>query len=136
MKWEGIDEFMAFLDDAPNNLRRLAGAHCAASAHHMRDHAMQNMGAMGIGLVTGRSRALYGVAVEPAAYDMQASGSVAAYAGYLAWPSEVVFYPRFLNDGTSRMVARPYHDLAFDQTWPFFEQGMRRAMERALQGAT
>src|SRR5690606_27981353 len=111
MEWEGIDQFIAFLNAAPGNLRRLAGAHAAASAHHMRGHAMANMGDMGIGLVTGRSRALYGVSVEPAAYDLRASGSVAAYAGYLAWPTDVMFYPRFLNDGTSRMAARPYHDL-------------------------
>lgn len=136
MRWEGMDQFLAFLDAAPENLRRLAGAHAAASAHHMRDHAMQNMGAMRIGLVTGRSRALYGVVVDPAAYDMKASGSVAAYAGYLSWPDEVEFYPRFLNDGTSRMGARPYHDLAFDQTRGFFERGMRRALERAMQGAS
>ncbi|REF69646.1 hypothetical protein [Paracoccus versutus] len=136
MEWEGVDQFLAFLNAAPGNLRRLAGAHAAASAHYMRDQAMANMGGMRIGLVTGRSRALYGVRVEPAAYDPRASGSVAAYAGYLAWPSDVVFYPRFLNDGTSRMAARPYHDLAFDQTRPFFEQGMRRALNRAMQGAS
>lgn len=136
MRWEGMDQFLSFLDRAPKNLRRLAGAHAAASAHHMRDHAMANMGVMGIRLITGRSRALYGIAVDPAAYDLPSSGSVAAYAGYLAWPSDVEFYPRFLNDGTSRMGARPYHDLAFDQTRPFFEQGMRRALARAMAGAS
>lgn len=124
------------LQNAAPNLKRLAGAHAAASAHHMRAQAMDNMSSMGIGLVTGRSRALYGVRVEPAAYDPRASGSVAAYSGYLDWPDDVVFYPRFLNDGTSLMRARPYHDLAFEQTAPFFEQGMKRALERALQGAT
>lgn len=134
MKWEGVDQFLQFLDQAPDNLRRLAGAHAAASAHHMRDHAMANMGMMRIGLVTGRSRALYGVRVNPAAYDMRTSGSVAAYAGYLNWPGDVVFYPAFLNDGTSRMGARPYHDLAFEQTRPFFEQGMKRALARAMAG--
>lgn len=136
MKWEGMDQFIDFLDRAPENLRRLAGAHAVATAHHMRQNAMQNMGAMGIGLVTGRSRALYGVKVDPAAYDMRASGSVAAYAGYLSWPSDVEFYPRFRNDGTSRMAARPYHDLAFDQSKGFFEHGMRRALARAMQGAS
>lgn len=134
MQWDGIEAFTAMLDAAPETLKRLAGAHAAHSARQMREHALHNMSGMGIGLVTGRSRALYGVRVDPRSYDPKGSGSVAAYAGYLNWPVAVVFYPAFLNDGTSQMAARPYHDLAFDQTRPFFEQGMKRALAQALGG--
>lgn len=124
MKWHGIDDFISDLDRMPSELEKLVGAHAFATANHMKRDAMANMSDMRIGLVTGRSRALFGTAYEYP--DTRAS------AGYLAWPEEVEFYPQFLNDGTPRMISKPYFDLAYEQQESFFVEGMERALERVL----
>jgi hypothetical protein len=132
MEWVGVDEFLSLTQDIKERMRVGAARNNFEAAKSMRDHAMQNMGAMGIGLVTGRSRALYGAKPHPGAFH--SGGSVAAYAGYLDWPSDVIFYPKFLNDGTSRMPSRPYHDLAFEQAAQDFQQGAGRAVIYAFTG--
>ncbi len=122
MKWTGINEFLTDLHGIEVELSDRAQAHCFASAREMRNNAMQNMGDLGIRLITGRSRALYGVALT----------ATGALAGYTAWPDDVEFYPEFLNNGTFRMAARPYHDLAFEMTETFFNDGMDRVFGQSM----
>lgn len=122
MKWTGIDEFLTDMTAFVKELDGRAQAHCFASAREMRNHAMQNMGDMRIRLITGRSRALYGVVLT----------ATGALAGYTAWPDDVEFYPIFLNNGTFRMAARPYHDLAFEMTEQFFNDGMDRVFGQTM----
>lgn len=129
---KGVDEFTSFLEASKERLRVGAARHNFETATLTRDLALQNMSGMGIGLVTGRSRALYGVKAGGGMFG--ASGSPAAYAGYLSWPSDVVFYPLFLNDGTVRMVARPYHDAAVEKARRFFYAEAPRVLEYALTG--
>lgn len=127
MEWENVTTYRRNLRRMPVLLKRFAAAAAAASAAHMQDEAMQNMSDMRIGLVTGRSRALYAVRASTA-------GSIAAYAGYLAWPRDVEFYPRYLNDGTSKMVSKPYHDMAFEASRRFFDNAMGQALAAAMRG--
>lgn len=127
MEWENVTEYRRNLKRSPVLLKRFAAAATAATAAYMQDQAMQNMVDMRIGLVTGRSRALYAVSASTA-------GSVAAYAGYLSWPGDVEFYPKFLNDGTSRMEAKPYHDMAYEASQAFFNNAMEQALDAALRG--
>lgn len=127
------DDFDAWMGQTRERLRVGAARHCYEAATLQRDRAMQNMGAMGIGLVTGRSRALYGVRADRRAFSLT-SGSVAAYAGYLTWPGDVIFYPLFLNDGTVKMVSRPYHDEAVETAGRFFANEGGRVLDYAATG--
>ncbi len=126
MSWrlEGFDAFEADMRSMGARLERLTTTHSFFSAKEMQQNAMQNMGDMRIGLITGRSRALYGAALR----------GMIGMAGYLVWPEDVEFYPAFLNNGTSRMMARPFHDLAFEQTRDFFYDGMARCLAQAMAG--
>lgn len=123
MRWSGMDDFLAGLEQMPVNLDKYATALAFSTARNMREYGLENMSSHRIGLVTGRSRALYGAALR---------GST-AIAGYLSWPDEVVFYPQFLNDGTSRTRARPYHDEAFDRAARDFANGMPGVIRRVME---
>jgi len=133
MELQGQDDFERFLDDVKERMRVGAARHNYEAATLTRDQALSNMGAMGIGLVTGRSRALYGVRASAGMFGAT-SGAVGAYAGYLEWEDGIVFYPKFLNDGTVKMVARPYHDMAVDRGELFHEREAGRVIDFALTG--
>lgn len=132
MTLTGMDDLFDEFDKITERLRQGLARHAYESAEFTRDRALQNMSLMNIGLVTGRSRALYGVRAGDALFGTEAS--VAAYAGYLKWPGDVVFYPEFLNEGTVKMGARPYHDLAVEQGEKFFNDGTKRVLDYALTG--
>lgn len=133
MSWQGMDDFLGDLDDAKERARVGASRHCYETATLVRDRALENMGRMGIGLVTGRSRALYGVKAPDSLFGSTA-GSISAYAGYLSWPLDVSFYPAFLNDGTVNMVSRPYHSEAVETGERFFFNEASRVLDYAITG--
>jgi len=126
MPVSGLDDFMRDLQGSKRQLERQATAHAYFTAKRMQNSALENMSGMRIGLVTGRSRALYGAALR----------GTTAMAGYISWPSDIEFYPHFLNNGTRFMVAKPYHDLAFEQQRQFFDDGMLRVLQQVLKGAS
>lgn len=132
-EWRGMDEFLGELDDMKERMRVGAARHCFETATLQRDRALANMGSMGIHLRTGRSRALYAVKAAPGSFG-GTMGSVAAYAGYLAWPADVVFYPKFLDEGTVKMVARPYHSEAVETAEDFFFGEAGRVYDYARTG--
>lgn len=132
MPVSGFDDFIDDLERSKERLRVGAARHAYETATLTRDLAMRNMGSMGIGLVTGRSRALYGVRAGGGLFG--SAGSIAAYAGYLSWPDNVVFYPQFLNDGTVKMVSRPYHDEAVETATRFFYNEAGRVFVYAMTG--
>jgi hypothetical protein len=132
MEWDGMEEFQAELQAMKRRMQTGAARHCYEAATLQRDRALQNMGAMGIGLVTGRSRALYGVRAAKASF--MSGGSVAAFAGYLEWENGIVFYPEFLDTGTVKMISRPYHTEALETSEAFFFQEASRVTDFAITG--
>lgn len=133
VEWKGTDVFEADLTLRGQRMKQGVARHTYETATLQRDRALGNMGSMVIGLVTGRSRALYGVRAGAGSFGSNL-GAVAAYAGYLAWPDDVVFYPKFLNDGTVKMYARPYHDEAVERATDFFFREAGRVYDYAATG--
>ena len=128
-----MDEFLDGLEEMKERMRVGAARHCFETATLQRDRAMGNMGSMMIGLVTGRSRALYAVKAGAGSFG-GTMGSVAAYAGYLSWPDDVEFYPKFLDEGTVKMAARPYHSEAVETASDFFFSEAGRVYDFARAG--
>lgn len=131
MRIHGLEEFEADLARAEAELVRESQAHVAFTARTFARDAVANMSRFRIGLVTGRSRALLGWRLG--AGVLRGSSSVSAIAGYLTWPSDVEFYPTFLNNGTRHQSAKPYFDQAFEQARPVFEEGMDRILDRFME---
>lgn len=135
MKWHGLEAFLAELERIANDLEM----HCAVgnrrTAQFMQSTALANMDAFGIRRITGISRDHYQVEQGPTNANAAVS-NVVARVGYLSWPESLVFYPRFLNDGTSRMMARPYHTTAFEAAGPVHQAEMADALNKALNGAS
>jgi hypothetical protein len=129
----GDAEFQALLSKMKERARVGAARHNYESARLTQDRALQNMSDLGIGLVTGRSRSLYALKAGSGAFGAT-GGSLAAFAGYLGWPGDVVFYPVFLNDGTVKMPARPFHDMAVETGRRFFAKEAGRVFDFALTG--
>jgi hypothetical protein len=123
VKWFGIDEYFRYLDDFVAEIEERSTAHSFTSARKMVQFGLQNMSDFRIGLITGRSRALFKTGLK----------GTTALAGYISWEEGVEFYPHYLNNGTRRMIAKPYFDLAFEMVEPFFIEGMERVLKQAAR---
>lgn len=62
-------------------------------------------------------------------------GGAVGLVGYVsAAARRVAHYARFINDGTSKMQARPFHDQAVNSEAGNHAKRMRRAQQAALEG--
>lgn len=142
MKWEGTVEFGEVNKAFAEELRVAAARANMEAAKFQRDLALENFGSFGIRLITGRSRSLY--SIKPGEGMFQPGATVVVVdVGYSTWPEYdhlsngeyIEFYPWFLNYGTSRMAARPFHTDAMDETEEIFYDlctvYMRDAMYKA-----
>lgn len=141
MRWEGAKEFQQSLAHAHEIVQTYAAREVFEVAKDLRDEALDNFGAYGIRMVTGRSRALMAAEPGPGLFERGTSFRLEAYAGYTTWPDEgdthsggepVPFYPHYLNYGTARMAARPYWTAAVETIAATFHQRMATAVDRAL----
>lgn len=131
MEWDGMDMFRADLRRIMTDLPVQVAAGANEAAFFLRDRMLSNMDTYGIRRITGVSRDYITAQATPPTLGALA-GSYVAYAGYLDWPADLVFYPKFLNDGTVKMIARPYFDQAYVAAETFFFERMDEAMSRAM----
>lgn len=139
MKWQGQTDFIMANKAAQERLRVEVARASYESAKKQRDYALANFGAYGIHLITGRSRALY--AIQPGEGMFTPGASRVSYeVGYVVWPDhdhfspteKIPFYPWYLNYGTARMAARPFHTVAVEATEPFYVRRMDEAFAKAM----
>lgn len=139
MKWEGAAEFRAMQKDVVETIRFETARAMMEVAKEQRDRALEGFWTYGIKMITGRSRALYAIHPGEGMFTPLAT-KVVVEVGYNAWPETDVhspdepipFYPWFLNYGTSKMSARPFHSAAILVTEPIFQRRTSEAMAKAF----
>ena len=142
--WQGAEKFGAMNDMVAEIARVAAARKMMEVGKRQRDRALDNFGKFGIRMITGRSRSLYAVKPLTPMFTPGASVShLAISVGYNEWPKrdahspdeDIPFYPAFLNYGTEKMPARPYHTAAVEATEPEFFEEMDAAVDEALRKA-
>lgn len=143
MKWSGSASFKAKNKMLTEQLRVAAARVCMESAKEQRNIALEGFWTYRIRMITGRSRALY--AAAPGEGMLTPGATKVSYdAGYLVWPKtdafsmgkEIPFYPWYLNFGTAKMAARPFHTAAVDAMRPKFKRRVNKALKDAIKVST
>ena len=144
MTWNGAKDLQPMGKVMAETLRVAAARSMMESGKRQRDRALENFGRFGIRMITGRSRSLYAITPMTSMFTPGTSVSMMAIeVGYTKWPKrdsfspdeDIPFYPAYLNYGTPKMPARPYHTAAVEATEPEFYRDMDAAMDEAFKKA-
>lgn len=121
----GIREFRAALKRLPEDMRREVFEAVSKTAKGVHQKGRANIASMTTKRSGDLSR-LYRVGLSRKA--------LSARVGYLSEKSRgAAFYARFINDGTSKMQARPFHTNAVESERELDTQRMVRARDDALR---
>lgn len=139
MKWENTVDFREMMGKTREELRVAAARVCVEAGKETQKRALEGFTTFGIRLITGRSRSLYALQPGEGMFEPGA-GKVSYEVGYVNWPksdshgTDIPFYPWYLNYGTSKMAARPFHTAAVEAVRPIFNRKIEEAFVAVLQG--
>lgn len=123
--WEGARRFQAAIRKAPDDLKKIVADELRETVNAVHAKGRANLAAM----VTPRSGAL-----ERNYRKSLSKKTLTGRVGYLsAKAKRAAFYARFINDGTRKMAARPFHTNAVESEKEQHQRRMLRARDTVLR---